>query len=418
MNQDNKTVLSVLEKLQDIAWHTDRNAVSGNIAKLTQDDIICLKCLDNEGEINYFKKIPGKNQCNSDELNVEDNISIELKTSGLRIYEDFKHFISQEINLKKFYPFIICNTNVVSLIEKDNFSDKDILIYCSIIKLIDLLKEIADEYKKDITDCADFWYNSKKIELKITYSHDIFAALENLDFSKNIENLVSAFNSKSVYDKKIIFKKVFYKTYEPVICNNGSANGLFVTFLKSMERFYRDFATECEVSLSQFSFDQLRDHALEEENNFKKKLNDTFSNIQGKIIAIPVTGIIAIGQMKVGADGVNIALFIGAIIAEVLIALAIMIQYANLGYITKEVNGQKAKIKHYPCADSRLAKTYSDISKFVIIHKVLIFAFIAIGLFVIYITWRFLVYYTPCVESWQNDILLKMKNMLINLLAQ
>ena len=108
------------------------------------------------------------------------------------------------------------------------------------------------------------------------------------------------------------------------------------------------------------------DQTLDEENSFKKRLNDTFSSIQGKIIAIPVASMIAIGQMQDKNYYKNISLFVGTTIVAILIYMAIRIQYANLNYIAKEVKGQIAKAKEYPCANSRLTDTYSNISKFIL----------------------------------------------------
>lgn len=385
--------LNILRRLKDAVWKIEDDKLSGTIDKLTLEDIDYLKLLESNGEISSLKR---DSQCSADDLNIDDDIYITIKTAELRIYKDFEHVISKPVNLVTFEPFIIYDGNI-SLFDTcySNSDNKDFRVYSDILMLIGVLKKIANEYDNgEITHSVVFWYNSKKHEIKIQYSYDVFSQLSTFDFHRFVKELDSAFsNNSSLYDKKIIFKKVFYKTYDSLFLHETPPNSIFIIFMKNIEHFCRDFSIENEVSLSQFSYEKLKNEALEKESNYKKRLNDTFSNIQGKIIAIPVVSMIAIGQMVDGNGCKNIALFIGTCIVNFLIYLALRMQYENLKYIEREVNSEKEELKKYPHVNSYLTDNYTNISKHIGNHKKLIYMFWGILFISFCVTFRFLYLY-------------------------
>ncbi|TQV77344.1 hypothetical protein FLL45_05210 [Aliikangiella marina] len=119
------------------------------------------------------------------------------------------------------------------------------------------------------------------------------------------------------------------------------------------------FSNNYELFVSEFSFDNELEKLMEQKRNYSAKLNSLLASIQGKILAIPLSLILAFGQMKSKPEDspllVNTGIWIAAIIFSIIMFFLLRSHNTALEAISKEILTKSKRFK------VELANLYSEV---------------------------------------------------------
>jgi len=219
--------------------------------------------------------------------------------------------------------------------------------YLSSIKLINLLKDICDhkDEKGGFEELELIFLQNEKLELPIKY--DFSALTELKSFNKLQEKLSSNIHKDQI---KSIFKTTLLDSLK-----GTKKDERFTWFINHFEEIYKTFENNVHLYISEFSFEKIREEIELYTREYIVKLNQTFAEIQNRILTIPLALIFVAGQTKETetVSPNNIIILLGAGIFSVLMFFLICNQKHTLEAIKKEIDAQK----------NNFEKKYTEMSK-------------------------------------------------------
>jgi hypothetical protein len=140
-------------------------------------------------------------------------------------------------------------------------------------------------------------------------------------------------------------------------CDSGSR---LEHFLSNAEEILKNAEQNYELFVSDFSFQDDREKLFEQKRDFSGKLNSLLIGIQGKLLAIPVSTILATSQFKDEADSnqflVNTSIMVSAACFLLIICWLIRSQVHAIKSIGDEIDIKQRRFR------VQLSKLYSEVS--------------------------------------------------------
>lgn len=220
----------------------------------------------------------------------------------------------------------------------ENKPDK-IKKYLETIKFVSMLVNISDYSDYSSGNLNLIFLGKGKQEIPISYSTDNLSSLEELT---ELNGLV--FCDPHQDQKITILKSVVYELLKPV----SDKGERFKFLLNNFKELHKRFINNYDLFVSEFSFEKIREEVEERKLEYTIKINNIFSDIQNKLLTIPVALIVVGAQMEnTGEFSLKNAVILGgAIVFAILMSLLLKNQNHTLKAINFEVNEQKIRLKN------------------------------------------------------------------------
>lgn len=180
-------------------------------------------------------------------------------------------------------------------------------------------------------------------------------------------------------DKKRILKAVFFSYLKP-----RKKYLRFWGLLDAIEEISKTFSNNYELFVSEFSFDSEQENLMMQRRDYCNRLSSILSGIQSKILAIPLSLILAFGQMKTDSTDnplfVNSGVLIAALVFSTLMWILLLSQEQVLIALHEEITSKANRFKReipklFPLVENTFAvleKQYNSTKNMVIFLKALI----------------------------------------------
>lgn len=147
-------------------------------------------------------------------------------------------------------------------------------------------------------------------------------------------------------DKKRILRSVLLNNLK-----NAKKDERLNHFLKHFDEISKNYSNNYELFISDFSFEDDMGKLLKQQEDFSNRLSAIFTSIQTKILAIPVTLILAFGEMKIKSEDfpifVNSAILVAALIFSILLWVLLSSQTEVLLLLKNEMDAKKELFSRY-----------------------------------------------------------------------
>ncbi|MBF0583077.1 MAG: hypothetical protein HQL80_02440 [Magnetococcales bacterium] len=202
--------------------------------------------------------------------------------------------------------------------------------YSAVLKLIELLRKIANHEESDEGYLKLIFFHEKKLELVVRYGAADMAELSG--FSSLLDLLGSTPHEEQ---KQVILKVVLIETLQ-----NLPSNDRFIGLLAAFGDICIKVKDNYELYVSGFSFEAAREKLEEQKMEYMVKLNAVLTEIQNKFLAIPLALLLAGGQMedKGAFTWKNCSILAGAMLFGILMIIMVTNQKQTLSSIWEEID--------------------------------------------------------------------------------
>ena len=226
-------------------------------------------------------------------------------------------------------------------------------IYKQTLRLVDILCRAADHCDPNGVNEKFIYLGTKKVEIPIVYSRGDLKEIEGLD---DFDTFLSV---PPHLDQKLA---IFKSGLQDFLVDTKSEER-FVRLIHLFPQFLERIQSDFNVYASELTFDKVRDEIEKRKLDFVDRLNKVFSDIQNKILAVPIAQIVAAGQMKPDEDFKNTVIFIGVILFTILMDIMIRNQADAITAIGTEIDRQQADIKEkYPQFELNFKEIFNYLS--------------------------------------------------------
>jgi len=297
MNQSKiEKTIALYKKLSNVSWHGDEvtGAVSFNkgINEL-------IKYLDANSLIYSTFSIDGKsNPLSSLSLLRNDNQTIELTLQPPRNPVCDMFFAKDLDDLLRCARYKLNEPKLYYIADKDfyNIENKhceSIEEYRNTIILIKIIKDIAADHFENNSEIAKAIILCKsKIIIPIKYQVSDLILLDGID-----ELLTELSIAPQLNHKIEIFKNTLCETLI-----NIPMEERFLYITKHFEDIRQRYEDNFNLFMSDFSFDKIKQEVEERKIEYVNKLNDIVSDIQNKILGIPISLLLVSTQISSSND--------------------------------------------------------------------------------------------------------------------
>ncbi len=260
--------------------------------------------------------------------------------------------------------------------------------YVQIVKLITLLKDICDHHEIKSGQLRLIFLCKNKLELPIQYNIDDTNQINNLD------SLIHGLKSEPHNDQKVeIFRSVLFE-----VLININSNERFKHLLFCFEDLLKRFKDNYQLFLSEFSFEKIREEIEERNLEFTSKLNKIFSEIQNKILTIPIA-LVIIGSQFENENKItlkNTLILFGAIVFSTLMFILLSNQNQSLRAIKDSLEAQRERFRlKYASLFDEFENTYDKLEKRYKKQLIFLKGIFVIVLVSLILTLIIYIYYSP-----------------------
>ena len=284
-------------------------SIKGKLCNLSQDDISNISSI-----ADYVEEYTGLdgNDIPYDRLSnfIDKDINIQINTGGITGYFDtFSSFLIQnkvELIQDKFYI-----RDMDCLYKKDDeYHGEKLDLYFQNIKIIKLLRKIADYEKKAGNDLELFFYKAENgLVLKIDYDEN---DLNNFTINK-LNELKNHFFEKPDKEER---KQIFINDLISLLNEDNSYSSL----LKKWNTLQCNYNKSFKLYLSEFSFEKIRTSTIGYFQELTDRIYDQINKATINMFVVPSAYIFFIRSFDVSGNRLqNILLFITAFIFSLII---------------------------------------------------------------------------------------------------
>jgi len=323
---------------------------------------------------------------------------VELNTSNgpaIPFVRTFQDLLDLPTTLtQKPIAFFIEDLNYCS--EDDGAPPEIISKYLSVLSFVQILHRLSDFVDASNPDAVTLVFLLKeKYEIRVEYgAADVERAFQSEALLHFVESTPHQTN------KRDILKGV-------VVDFTKNSSRPFTVLIRSLEEITRRATDNYAVFVSEFSFDKIRDEIEKRKSEYLLKINKVFSDIQDKLLGVPLALIIASTQLDTkGGYGKNTAIICGVSIFTIFMGLSIRNQVANLEAIKEEYDYQEGLLeREYSSLHAKIDCAFKTIKKRwrYLRHKLTFVALLVMGnylfAYVLYYRW------TPLFRDTLNAIM-------------
>lgn len=244
--------------------------------------------------------------------------------------------------------------------EEGRETPETVVRYLAVLSLIELLEPVCDYREKGASSRRDIYIGTEKVVLPIEYS------IEDLEPLAALDELAGLLSTDPHKDQKLVMMKAVLVDLLARVPERERFNYI----IKHFDEIRQKFINSYDLFVSEFSFEKIRDEIEERKLEFTIRLNKVFSEIQNKLLAIPVALILVGGQMeKTGSVTLkNFLILLGAFVFSVLMQMLIHNQRQTLKSLKEEIDRQRDSLRHryvavsakFEGAFDQLGDRYSD----------------------------------------------------------
>ncbi|WP_136524636.1 hypothetical protein [Geomonas ferrireducens] len=279
---------------------------------------------------------------------------IELNTSNgptIPFVRTFQELLDLPTALtKKPIAFFVEDINYCS--EDDGAPPQIVSKYLSILSFVQTLQRLSDFADMSSSGVLTLVFLLKeKYEVRVEYGA---ADVEKASQSETLLHFLESTPHEA--NKRDILKGVVVDTIK-------SSRTPFTSLISSLDDVTRRATDNYAVFVSEFSFDKIRDEIEKRKSEFILRINKVFSDIQDKLLGVPLALIIASTQLDTKGDyGKNTSIICGISIFTILMALLLKNQVANLEAIKEEYAYQEGLLeKEYSSLHAKIEKAFKVI---------------------------------------------------------
>lgn len=194
-------------------------------------------------------------------------------------------------------------------------------------------------------------------------------------------------------DKVRLLKAVMYDSWR-----TSREDERLTHFLRHCREIAKNFSNNYELFVSEFSFDSEYEQLLREQHEFSGRLSAILTSIQGRILAIPLSLILAFGQMKTAPEDNPLLVNTGILIAAAVFAVLMWILLGSQSHVLLGLKDEiDSKVERYRVTSphlfqqvqglfSTLDEQFESTKRMLTLLRVLII----IGLIVTVLAWAYL----------------------------
>lgn len=352
-----KILASAYRSLTDAEWGP--RTVKGYLPPLDLSVHELLSALNAAELIDASANFDGSSILVSD-INLDSHagkiFQVELATSHgptIPFVKTFQGLLDLSATLaKKPAAFFIADINYCSEDERD--PPEIISKYLSVLSFIQILQRLSDFADRTDPDALTLVFLLKeKYEVRVVYgAESVEKASQSITLLHFIESSPHEANKRDILKGVVV--DVIKNSREP-----------FTTLIQSLDEITRRATDNYAVFVSEFSFDKIRDEIERRKSEFVLRINKVFSDIQDKLLGVPLALIIASTQMgEKGGYEKNCAIMCGISIFTILMALLIKNQVSNLETIKDEYGYQEDLLeREYVSLHEKIAAAFHAIQE-------------------------------------------------------
>ena len=351
--------IELYKELQNAEW--DGSEVSGDV-KLNQNIFDLINLLDQENLI-YPSIIIDDKTVTLSELSLDKYLNkiLKIKLQPPRNPAGEPYFAKDLDDLLSVKKFKTKEPSVYYLADKDYYNiksepDKSTIKYLSVIKLISIIQSISDHNEINGDKTKSIILTKGKLVIPINYT------VNDLCKFKYIEEISIELRSPPHVENKVeIFKNTLY---ESLI--NVPTDERFYYLLKAFDSLYERYKDNLNLFMSEFSFDRVQEEISERKVEYIHKLNKVISDIQNKILAIPIALLLISTQMSQSEKDClkNLVILIGSYVFVLLMYFLINNQLNTLETIKESIQFSKESyLRKYASFSDRFESVFENLFK-------------------------------------------------------
>ena len=237
--------------------------------------------------------------------------------------------------------------------------------YQRIPKLCELIRSVADVVLDDGTPSPTFVVlGGKRMDIGVNYN---ISALMAFPAATSIEALAVELQGPPFVDaKKSLFKKVIVRLLETV-----PQERRFTELVKRFDVARQLFAADFDLYSTEFNFEKVRESFEQKRLAFVLQLNNTTSDLLGKMLAIPIGQGLIVSQLKSdpAASVGNMALMLGSFVFAAFAVLLIVNQQQSLKQIKAEIEMENEVLeRRFPQLYQRVEEMFKALRRRASLH--------------------------------------------------
>ena len=381
-SEPKKTALEVIGKLCDVG--IDDGRLVGSLA-ITDAIAGMLEALRGSGGDFLPNLILGGKTCGGAPADlVGKDVRVEFHPAHRLFYADFRAFLADQRNVREGPPgtgFYLQSTGSVLW---DDYSETDrpeMATYLSIVALNKKLRDLADH--KQANTCV--FLGSTKVSVDLRLTEELLHAVTESD-----GEYVAAVVDKVTSGPHQATKKDILRSRLVKLADMHGPEDLYTSLIGNLEAFCGGFLADYELFANDISIDKLRDTFQEKKNEYIKRINDTVTAVQGRLVSIPVATILAVSQMKSGAMALNWGILVATAIVSALVLVSLGFQSQDLSLLLSEIRAFDAKLAGTPFTKATLAGTISELRRKIIFHRGVMVLMVALVLLAFSFNWLYM----------------------------
>ncbi len=288
-----------------------------------------------------------------EDVKVGSTILIECslpRANSLFVAKDIFDLVSRTSLLKKVENYIIYDIDYVSWRDKEDHHD--VFSYEKICAFILLCIEHSVLEFHHETNKLVLYFSNTKLIVPCELCARSLKGTVGQDFNEIIKKFE---NDKHRSDKVHMLRASLY-----TILNKCNESKRLTHIVNKSSNFLRLFEQNYDLFMTEFCFNTEKDKIFEAKREFITKLNQLLSGIQAKILAIPLSLVLVLGQMKTNPEDnpflINSLIISSSVIFTVTMLFLLFSQLSAVSAIKHEVKSKKSRF------ELELSDLYEDVA--------------------------------------------------------
>ncbi|MEZ9182976.1 hypothetical protein AB4158_02040 [Vibrio splendidus] len=340
-----KNVLEVIEFLKANNFQWENWKLSATVTLTDVNKTIMSNYDDCERYDDIFITFRGSDSNTVDiadcDIGSKIDVTIELpRTDTLFVAKDVNDFVTQRSLLSKSPDYIIYSEDFVS--SRDSITDNDVVYgYEKVRSFIQLCLEYdVLELHHSVNKLVLYFSNSK-----LVIPCELNARSITREVGGNFNSIITKFNQdKHKSDRVHMLRSTLHK-----ILNNCAESKRIIHLTSKSGEFVTLFEQNYDLFMSQFCFSSEKDKIFEAKREFLSKLSQLLSGIQAKLLAIPISLVLILGQMKSKPEEnpllVNSLILAASVVFTTIMIVLLCSQLTAITAIKEEVKSKRTRFE-------------------------------------------------------------------------
>ena len=276
-----------------------------------------------------------------------------LGMQGMRYFETMEEMVAKNPTAEPKKPYYVA--------ELDHISDSDpastqVAYYLQTVQFIEILKEISDHCEAMHPGYNLIFLLNEKLEIKTLYKPSDLQELTNLD---ELHDDITRSDDRE--KRQILLKSVLVD-----LLKNTQIEDRFCHLIEYFKVFVDRYQRSYQLYLCGFSFEKLRSEFEQERIEYITKINRAVTDIQDKIILLPLAYILIGGQFEknIGVTIKNVFLLLASFLFLIMLHIILRNQMASLRSIGDSIRSIQDRFeKDHKDLFESLSEQFDDLDK-------------------------------------------------------